>query len=54
MDGQDNFNPGYLMRAMDRLPRRLDAPEWAHTQDYWVERDELPAADLDDGCLRYR
>lgn len=49
----DNFNPGYLMRSMDLLPRRLDRPEWQHTQDYWVEKDALPAADLDDGCLRY-
>jgi cation diffusion facilitator CzcD-associated flavoprotein CzcO len=49
----DNFNPGYLRRSMDRMPARLDAPEWQHTQDYWTERDALPAADLDDGCLRY-
>ena len=41
------------MRGMDRLPRRLDKPEWQHTQDYWTEKDELPHADLDDGCLVY-
>jgi cation diffusion facilitator CzcD-associated flavoprotein CzcO len=49
----ENFNPGYLRRAVDRLPRRGDRPEWQHTQDYWREKDELPAADLDDGCLLY-
>ena len=49
----DNFNPGYLMRAMHLLPKRLDRPEWAHTQDYWVEKDSIPAIDLDDGRLRY-
>ena len=49
----DNFNPGYLMRAMHLLPKRLDKPEWAHTQDYWIEKDALPAVDLDDGCLVY-
>lgn len=49
----DNFNPGYLMRAMHLLPRRLATPEWEHTQDYWREKDELPAVDLDDGCLIY-
>jgi cation diffusion facilitator CzcD-associated flavoprotein CzcO len=43
----DNFNPGYLMRAMDRLPQRLDKPEWQHTQDYWREKAEIPAIDLD-------
>jgi cation diffusion facilitator CzcD-associated flavoprotein CzcO len=49
----DNFNPGYLSRSMDLMPHRGDKPEWQHTQDYWVEREALPAADLDDGCLRY-
>ena len=49
----ENFNPGYLMRGMHLLPKRGDKPEWQHTQDYWVEKDSLPAADLDDGCLVY-
>jgi len=49
----DNFNPGYLMRAMHLLPKRLDKPEWQHTQDYWAEREVLPAIDLDDGRLHY-
>ncbi len=49
----ENFNPNYLMRGMHLLPRRGDKPEWQHTQDYWTEKDALPAADLDDGCLVY-
>ena len=49
----DNFNPNYLMRSQHLLPKRGDKPEWMHTQDYWTERVSLPAADLDDGCLRY-
>ncbi len=49
----ENFNPGYLMRSMHLLPKRLDKPEWQHSQDYWVEKDSMPAADLDDGCLVY-
>lgn len=49
----DNFNPNYLMRAAHILPRRLDRPQWQHTQDYWAEKDALPVADLDDGCLVY-
>ncbi len=44
----ENFNPGYLMRGMELLPKRGDKPEWQHTQDYWRERTELPAIDLDD------
>lgn len=43
----DNFNPGYLMRGLDQLPRRGDKPEWRHNQDYWAERVEIPAIDLD-------
>jgi monooxygenase len=43
----DNFNPGYLMRGLDRLPRRGAKPEWRHNQDYWAERIEIPATDLD-------
>ncbi|HEU4429255.1 MAG TPA: NAD(P)/FAD-dependent oxidoreductase [Myxococcota bacterium] len=43
----DNFNPGYLMRSMHLLPKRGDKPEWQHTQDYWREKDEIPAIDLD-------
>ena len=49
----ENFNPGYLMRAMHLLPKRGDKPEWQHTQDYWREKDELPAIDLDGAEFRY-
>jgi hypothetical protein len=41
------------MRSQHLLPKRLDKPEWQHTQDYWYEKDALPAIDLDDGCLKY-
>lgn len=43
----ENFNPGYLMRGMHKMPRRGDKPEWQHTQDYWAERKTLPTIDLD-------
>jgi cation diffusion facilitator CzcD-associated flavoprotein CzcO len=49
----ENFNPGYMMRGMHLLPKRGDKPEWQHTQDYWTEKDQFPAADLDDGCFVY-
>ena len=49
----DNFNPGYLMRGLDRLPRRGDKPEWRHNQDYWREREEIPAIDLEGAEFRY-
>lgn len=43
----ENFNPGYLLRSLDLLPKRGDKPEWQHTQDYWNEKDWIPAIDLD-------
>jgi cation diffusion facilitator CzcD-associated flavoprotein CzcO len=49
----ENFNPGYLMRAMHLLPKRGDKPEWQHSQDYWREKDELPLIDLDDAAFVY-
>jgi cation diffusion facilitator CzcD-associated flavoprotein CzcO len=39
---EDNFNPGYLMRGLDKMPRRGDKPEWRHNQDYWTEKDRSP------------
>ncbi|MCA1647534.1 MAG: NAD(P)/FAD-dependent oxidoreductase [Chloroflexi bacterium] len=50
----EDFNPGYVMRGMHLLPKRGDKPEWQHTQDYWHDKDTLPAVDLDDGRLVYR
>jgi cation diffusion facilitator CzcD-associated flavoprotein CzcO len=44
---EDNFNPNYLMRDLDKMPLRGDKPEWRHNQDYWREREEIPAIDLD-------
>jgi len=48
-----NFNPGYLMRGLSLLPKSGDKPEWQHTQDYWTEKDTLPAIDLDDAAFVY-
>jgi cation diffusion facilitator CzcD-associated flavoprotein CzcO len=50
----DNFNPNYLMRSMHLLPKRGDKHEWMHTQDYWLEKDEIPKIDLDDPAFTYR
>jgi cation diffusion facilitator CzcD-associated flavoprotein CzcO len=48
-----SFNPGYVMRGLHLLPKRLDKPEWQHTQDYWAEKDAFPAIDLDDAVFVY-
>ncbi len=49
----NNFNPGYLMRSMHLLPKRGDKHEWQHTQDYWLEREQIPAIDLDSPEFHY-
>lgn len=43
----DDFNPGYVLRSVHLMPRRGAKPEWQHSQDYWREKDEIPAIDLD-------
>ena len=50
----ENFNPGYLLRAIDSLPKRGTTAEWQHTQDYWREKDAFPAIDLEDEVFVYR
>jgi cation diffusion facilitator CzcD-associated flavoprotein CzcO len=49
----DDFNPNYLLRAADLLPKRGTTREWQHTQDYWQEMNEFPAIDLEDDVFVY-
>jgi cation diffusion facilitator CzcD-associated flavoprotein CzcO len=48
-----NFNPNYLMRSIDLMPKRGSNPEWQHNQDYWAEKDVIPAIDLDAPEFKY-
>ena len=51
----DDFNPGYLMRSIDKVPRQGDRLPWRGTDlGYLEERDILPAADFDDGTLSFK
>ena len=43
---EDSFNPGYIARAIDLMPKSGDKPEWVHNQNYWYEKDVIPAIDL--------
>ena len=49
----ESFNASYIMRGLAMLPQSGDKPEWRHTQDYWREKDDFPAIDLDDEVFRY-
>src|SRR5262249_14462289 len=50
---EENFNPGYVMRGLHLLPKRGDKPEWQHSQDYWTEKDQFAAIDLNDATFVY-
>lgn len=50
----DNFNAGYLVRGLHLLPKQGTHLPWRHTQDYYLDKDDIPGADLDDGSLVYR
>ena len=49
-----NFNAGYLMRSMHLMPKQGDREPWVFNQDYQIEKDTIPAADLRDGTLSYQ
>lgn len=51
--GPEDVNPGYLMRDLHKLPKSGDKSMWRHTQDYWAEKDEFAAIDLDDNVFAY-
>jgi cation diffusion facilitator CzcD-associated flavoprotein CzcO len=50
----ENFNPGYVTRSLHLMPKQGDRDPWRHVQDYAEDKRDLPAADLDDGALRYK
>jgi hypothetical protein len=49
----EDFNPGYIRRGVNLMPKRGDRPQWQHSHDYWVDKDRLPAIRADDPALRY-
>ncbi len=50
---EEQFNPGYMQRSMHLMPKKGDHQPWIYNMDYYTEKEELPAADLDDGALVY-
>lgn len=49
----ENFNPGYIQRGTHLMPKQGEHEPWMYSQDYYLEKEQLPVADLDDGTLRY-
>ncbi|MEE3099100.1 MAG: NAD(P)/FAD-dependent oxidoreductase [Pseudomonadota bacterium] len=50
---EENFNAGYIMRGIGIMPMQGNKLPWLMTQDYQIDKDEIPEADLDDGTLVY-
>ncbi len=50
---EEDFNPGYLIRGRYLLPKRGATNDWRLNQDYWIEKDEFAAIDLDDEVFAY-
>jgi cation diffusion facilitator CzcD-associated flavoprotein CzcO len=50
----ENFNPGYLARSLHLMPKQGDRDPWRLLHEYSVEKELLPAADLDDGALVFK
>ena len=51
---EEDFNPGYMIRGRELMAKQGTHIPWTASNDYYVERDELPAIDLDEAALRYR
>ncbi len=44
---EDQFNPGYLTRGKHLWPKRGNTEEWAHSENYWWEREAFPKIDME-------
>jgi hypothetical protein len=51
---EEEFNPGYMQRGKDLMPKRGDNEPWTFSSDYYTEKDQLPLVDLDEDALVYR
>jgi monooxygenase len=48
-----DFQAGYVLRALDDLPRQGTREPWRLAQDYWRDVRELRDGPLEDGALRF-
>jgi cation diffusion facilitator CzcD-associated flavoprotein CzcO len=50
---EDDFNPGYLKRSLHLMPKQGNSEPWTFCNDYYIERETLPALNLDEPHLVY-
>ena len=48
---QENISSGYIMRGLHLLPKQGDRDPWIHTQEYYSDRETVPADHFDNGAL---
>jgi monooxygenase len=49
-----DFNPGYVMRAIDKLPKMGDKKPWKIEQNYFYDKKMFEKSVLNDGILSYK
>ncbi len=48
------FSPGYMQRALDRLPKQGDREPWINPQNYRADKKMFREGAIDDGVLEFR
>lgn len=54
LDWIDDFNPGYMQRAMHLFPKQKNQSPWRNTQDYLLDRKLIEQTPIEDGALQLR
>jgi monooxygenase len=49
-----DFQSGYVLRALDQLPKQGDREPWRLRQSWFYDRKALRRGDLEDGVLHFR
>jgi cation diffusion facilitator CzcD-associated flavoprotein CzcO len=49
-----DFNPGYVMRVLDKMPKMGDKKPWKIEQNYYYDKKMFEKSALDDGVLIYK
>ena len=49
-----DFSAGYVLRALDQLPKQGDREPWKLRQNYLHDRGVIRRGALEDGVLRFR
>jgi cation diffusion facilitator CzcD-associated flavoprotein CzcO len=48
-----DFNPGYVLRVLDKLPKMGNKKPWKIEQNYFYDKKMFEKSALDDGILLY-